>query len=264
MDQAICKGVAIHSPCWLCQRMSQVSIYVSERSANVWGTCWLHEAGSCQTISLVGAGIVHIVLHTGPWKKLAKYGPPSSFLLFQHPRVSSHLQRSTSATSYSPWGRAGRERPRAPIASDWDSRSGTERSPGSPSAGEQRESLKKGKTTGDKQVQERAPHWNVDFIQRMTQVKLLLASRESKANGWRLERRGVSISRTNSTRSLNQNTVIGSDIQKQKLFLNMSRNDSTYLKSGRHWAPGKQNSGRQSYLTPSSWCFWSFMADNSP
>lgn len=95
-----------------------------------------------------------------------------------------------------------------------------------------------------------------------TQVRLLLASRESKANDWRPGRRGVSISRTNSTWSLNQNIVIGSDIKKQKLFLNMSGNDPTYLKTGCHWAPGKQNSSRQSYLTPYSRCFWSFMADN--
>lgn len=37
-----------------------------------------------------------------------------------------------------------------------DSRRGTEHSPGSPSAGEQRESRKKGKAKGDKQAQERA------------------------------------------------------------------------------------------------------------
>lgn len=132
MDQAICKGVTIHSLCWLCQRRSQVTGQYLCLRRGCWSLRHLLASwrrilsGRGHAISLAGAGIAHIVLHTGPWKKLAGYGPHSSFLLSQHPRVSSHLQGPTSATSYSPWGRAGGERPQAPIASDCDFRRGTE------------------------------------------------------------------------------------------------------------------------------------------
>lgn len=142
-------------------------------------------SGRGHAISLVGAGIAHIVLHTGPWKNLAGYGPPSSFLLSQHPRVSSHLQRPTSATSYSPWGRAGRERPQAPIASDVTPALGVPLLESKGKAGRKERPQEINKCNREPR---HALECGLNPEDMKTQVMLLLASRESKAND--LETRG--------------------------------------------------------------------------
>lgn len=138
---------------------SQVSIYVSEGSADVPGTCWLHEAGSCQ------AGVMPFHWLELAWltlyctRSLGRTWPdmalilPSCFLsIHLYPPISrgQHQQQATH-----PGEELGERGHRHPLHQTVTSGGELSR-PGSPSAGEQRESQKKGKATGDKQTQERA------------------------------------------------------------------------------------------------------------